>query len=348
MPDADALPFRAGDEAALDEALSRPDDRVRAALDRCPGDLIVLGAGGKMGPTLARMARRAFDDLGRGDRVIAVSRFSDPAAASALHAAGVETVAADLTDPRALAALPDAATVVYMAGQKFGTRDDPLRTWQLNAVLPLRCAERFGGARTILFSTGNVYPLVPVGGPGSREADPPVPTGEYAASCVARERLYTGVAGERGTPLAIIRLNYAVDLRYGVLVDLARRILAGEPVDVSTGAVNVIWQGDANRLALAALPHATTPPFVVNVTGPELLQVRDVAAALAHHLGRPAVITGSEAPTALLSDTNRMRELLGQPEIDAARLTRWVGEWVGGGGRVLGRPTRFEVRDGSF
>lgn len=348
MPDADALPFDAGDEAALEEALSRPNDRVLAALEQCPGDLLVLGAGGKMGPTLARMARRAFDALGRADRVLAVSRFSDPDAMAALRSSGVETVVADLTDPGALRTLPDAAHVVYMVGQKFGTSDDPLRTWQINAAVPLRCAERYAGVPTVVFSTGNVYSLAAVDGTGSHETDALVPTGEYAASCVARERLYMQVAGERGTPLSIVRLNYAVDLRYGVLVDIARRVLEHLPIDVTTGWVNVIWQGDANRLALQSLAHADTPPFVVNVTGPEQLRVRDVAAALCRQMGKAMAVTGEEAGTALLSDTTRMRDQLGLPEVSAQRLTRWVAEWAMGGGRMLGKATRFEVRDGRF
>lgn len=344
---ADQLPFAPGDEVALEAALSEPDDALVEALARCPGDILVLGAGGKMGPTLARMARRALDAAERtSDQVIAVSRWSDEAAERTLAEHGVRTIRADLTDPAQLARLPDAANVVYMAGQKFGTRDDPLRTWLLNAVVPQRCAERFRGARTVLFSTGNVYPFVVASGPGSREDDPLGPVGEYAASCVARERLYALAAGD--TPIAVVRLNYAVDLRYGVLVDLARRVLASEPIDVTMGWVNVIWQGDANRLALAALAHAATPPLPINVTGQEHLSVRALATRLGQFLDRTPVFVGKEEPTALLSNVERMVSLLGTPRVPALRLAAWTAQWVSGGGRVLGKPTRFEVRDGAF
>ncbi len=335
-------------EEELEGRLSRPDEGVLDALRRAPGDVLVLGAGGKMGPSLARMARRAADALGDGRRVVAVSRFSSADAERSLRDVGVETLRADLGDEGALAALPDAPNVVYMAGQKFGTADRPSRTWAMNVVVPARVAERFAGARIAAFSTGNVYPLTPAASAGASEDHALTPVGEYANSCVGRERVMEDVSLRLGTPLALVRLSYAVDLRYGVLVDIASKVAAGEPVDARMGWVNVIWQGDANRWALRCLAHAASPPLAVNVTGPERLRVRDVAERLGALLGRPARVAGDEAPDALLSDTSRARALFGAPEVSADVLVEWVAAWVGGGGRLLGKATHFETRDGRY
>jgi nucleoside-diphosphate-sugar epimerase len=333
------------DETELEERLSQPSDALTASLAAVPGDILVLGAGGKMGPSLARMARRA--DPSR--RVIAVSRWSNRAAAEALEAHGVETVGADLLAPRELAALPDAPNVVFMAGQKFGTTGAPTATWAMNAAVPAFVAERFAGTRTVVFSTGNVYPLTPPARGGSRETDPPAPVGEYAFSCLARERIFGAAAARHRTPTSIVRLNYAHDLRYGVLTDLALRVARREPIDLAMGYVNVIWQGDANAFALAALARAATPdPFVVNVAGPETLRVADLARALGERLGTEPVFTGTEGADALLSDASRMRELLDHPLLPVTTLLDWVASWVRGGGPLLGKPTSFERRDGRF
>ncbi|HEX5580098.1 MAG TPA: NAD-dependent epimerase/dehydratase family protein [Gemmatimonadaceae bacterium] len=347
-------PAPTSSESALEEWLSRPGDELPAALARLGGDVVVLGAGGKMGPSLARMARRALDAAG-GDaarrRVYAVSRFAGEQGAGIqrmLDEAGVHTLRADLADRAQVAALPDAGNVVFMAGQKFGTRDDPALTWVMNSYVPALCAERYEGARAVVFSTGNVYPLTPVRSGGSLESDTPRPVGEYAMSCVGRERLWEYFAGRGETNVATVRLSYACALRYGVLTDIARRVWEGEAVDVTMGAVNVIWQGDANRLALLALEHVDTPPLVVNVTGTRTLLVRDLAAALGERLGRAPVIAGREAPDALLSQTGRMRALLGEPEVDVDTLLDWTAGWVRRGGALLDKPTRFEVRDGGF
>ena len=332
-------------EEELEEALSRPSPTLAAALARAPGDIIVLGAGGKMGPSLARMAKRT--DPTR--RVIAVSRWSDAAAATALEKAGVEIARADLLDPRALEALPDAPNVVFMAGQKFGTAGDPSLTWAMNAAVPAFVAERYVGARTVVFSTGNVYALTPATSGGAREDDALDPVGEYAWSCLARERIFTAAAHRHRTPTAIVRLNYAHDLRYGVLTDLATHILADEPIDLAMGFVNVIWQGDANALALAALAHATQPkPFVVNVAGREVLRVADLARALALRLDHAERLTGREAEDALLSDGGRMHTVLDDTLMPFDTLLDWVADWVSRGGRLLGKPTKFERRDGKF
>ena len=337
------------DETELEERLSRPGRGVIDALASSPGDLLVLGAGGKMGPSLTAMAKRAVRELGDDRRVIAVSRWSDATARDRLAALGVEVLVADLADRSALASLPAAPNVVYMAGQKFGTSDDPARTWHMNAVVPAMVAERFASSRLVAFSTGNVYPLVRAESPGAREDHALTPAGEYANSCVARERVLEHVARTRGMPLALVRLSYAVDLRYGVLVDVASRVIAGEPVPLAMGFANVIWQGDANAQALRCLPLAGAPaPFVVNVTGPERLSIRDAAMRLGEHLGRDAIFAGSEGLDALLSDTTRAQSYFGAPEVDARTLLEWVAAWLARGGRRLGKPTHFEVRDGRY
>jgi nucleoside-diphosphate-sugar epimerase len=332
-------------ESELEDVLSRPTPSLTRILAGIPGDLLVLGAGGKMGPSLARMAKRATPNR----RVVAVSRWSSAEAQRALEQHGVETVRADLLDPGALAPLPDAPNVVFMAGQKFGTSGNPALTWAMNAGVPAFAAERFAGARTVVFSTGNVYALTPPALGGARETDPPAPIGEYAASCLARERLYGAAALRHGTPVAIVRLNYAHDLRYGVLTDLALRVAHRQPIDLAMGFVNVIWQGDANAFALAALARAAAPdPFVVNVAGPTVLRVRDLAVALAERLGVEPDFRGREASDALLSNGARMRELLDDPLLPLDTLLDWVAEWIAHGGRLLNKPTAFEQRDGRF
>ena len=338
-------------ETELEELLSRPDAGAVRALAAHPGDVLVLGAGGKMGPSLARMARRAADEADKGQparRVIAVSRFSSGPSRELLESAGVDTIAADLSDAPALAALPDAPNVIFMAGQKFGTRDAPSATWAANTSVPTLVATRFTTGRIVVFSTGNVYPLTPVTDTGSKETDVPAPIGEYAASCLGRERIFEHFAAKHGQPLAIMRLNYAVDLRYGVLVDIALAVLHEKPIDLRMGHVNVIWQGDANARAIACLAHASQPPFVVNVTGTRILRVRDVAARFGKLLKRTPNFVGEEAPDALLSDTSLMTSTLGEPAKPADWMVASVAEWITHGGAILGKPTSFQTRDGSF
>ena len=333
------------DEAELEERLSRPSPSLALALAPITGDLIILGAGGKMGPSLARMAKRA--DPSR--RVIAASRWSDHVIAESLRESGVETIQVDLLDRASRAALPDAPNVVFMAGQKFGTKGNPATTWAMNAGVPAHVAERYAGARTVVFSTGNVYALTAAESGGSREDDTPAPIGEYAFSCLARERLFADASARFGTPVSIVRLNYAHDLRYGVLTDLAVRIADDQPIDLRMSCVNVIWQGDANAIALAALTRASTPePYIVNVAGREPLSVEDLARALGHRLGKTPTFSGEAAPDSLLSNSSRMQELLGDPLLPLDTLLDWVAEWVQRGGRLLGKPTNFERRDGQF
>lgn len=332
-------------EDELEELISRPSASLATALADAPGDIVILGAGGKMGPSLTRMARRAT----AGRRIIAVSRWSNAGAAEDLRRDGVDVVHADLLDPRSVNALPDAPNLVFMAGQKFGTAGNPAATWAMNAAVPAFVAERYASARTVVFSTGNVYALTPAESGGSREDDDPAPIGEYAYSCLARERIFSAAAERHGTPLAVVRLNYAHDLRYGVLTDLAGRIMRGEPIDLRMSHVNVIWQGDANAVALSLLARATSsPPLIVNVAGPQTLRVADLARALGERLDTTVTFTGTEARDALLSNASRMTGLFPDPVLPVETLLDWVAAWVRDGGRLLGKPTQFEKRDGSF
>ncbi|MEU7000014.1 epimerase [Nonomuraea sp. NPDC046570] len=338
-----------GSEEELDDLLSTPSAGLAADLAAGSGDLAVLGAGGKMGPSLCRLARRALDAAGRtGDQVYAVSRWSDPAAARSLAAHGVRPVAFDLLSGADLGALPDAADVVFMVGAKFGTGTAPYLAWEVNAALPSAVARRYPKARIAAFSTGNVYPFVPVSSGGCAEEDPVGPVGEYAMSCLGRERVFQHAAATRGTPLALIRLNYALDLRYGVLADLALAVRAGRAVDLTTGHVNVVWQGYANEVALRLLRHAAPHPFVVNLTGPETASVRAIATGFAASFGVEAVFAGVEAPTALLSDASLCHRLFGLPEVSLETLVDWQAGWIASGLPVSGKNTRFDVRDGRF
>jgi nucleoside-diphosphate-sugar epimerase len=339
------LPSRIATVAELEDLLSEPSPGAVEALSRLDGDLMLLGVGGKMGPTLARMARRAAPER----RILAVARFSDPAVATALEAEGIETIRADLLDRATVAALPRVANVVFMAGHKFGTTDAPSRTWATNTVLPGFVAEAFADSRIVAFSTGNVYPFVPVASGGSTEDDALLPApGDYAASCLGRERVLRWYSETRGTPGLIFRLNYAIDLRYGVLHDVARKVRDGEPVDVTMGHANVIWQGDANAMALRCLRHCATPTEPLNVTGPETVSVRALAHVFAERLGTEATVVGQEAPTALLSDASRALALFGPPTVGLETLVAWQADWLARGMPTLAKPTGFERRDGSF
>ena len=332
----------------LELALSEPTPEVIKALADLPGDVVVLGVAGKMGITLARMARRALDQLGRRDQVLGVARFSSPTAATELERHGVRTLACDLLDRAAVQRLPAAPNVVYMAGQKFGTTQAPEQAWAANTLMPALIAERFSRSRIVAFSTGCVYPLVPVSSGGSREEDELGPPGDYANSCVGRERVFTYWSRKQNTSLALFRLNYAVEMRYGVLLDVALKVWRGEPVDVTMGHANVIWQRDVNALALQCLAHAASPPFVLNVTGTETLSIRAVAGRFAELLGREARIVGQEAPTAWLNNASKAHRLYGPPSVSADQLIEWTADWVKRGGATLGKPTHFEVRDGKF
>lgn len=332
-------------ESELEQWLSAPDEQTVAALEALPGDVIVLGAGGKMGPTVARMARRALVDRTR--RVIAVSRFSDAGAAAQLESHGIDVVRADLSDPHAVASLPDASNVLWMAGQKFGTSGDPVGTWTQNVVASVHAAERYAGSRIVCFSTGNVYARTRIDAGGSRENDDLAPVGDYASSCVGRERVFQSVSRRTASPLLLYRLFYACDLRYGVVTDIALRVLAGSPVSLSMGHANVIWQGDANRLALRALGVAAPGGVPLNVTGP-IVSVRDIALRIAHHAGTTVTFEGEEQPDALLANTDALAHLLPYDALPLDTLCAWAVAWIRSDGRLLGKPTKFEARDGRF
>ena len=335
-------------EAELEERLSRPSPADRDFLRELEGDLLILGVAGKMGPSLARRARRAAEEAGVRKRIIGVARFSNPAVREALEAAGVETIAADLLEDDQLRALPEVPNVIYMAARKFGTTGNEYLTWALNTYLPARVAERYRHSRIVAFSSGNVYPLVPVVQGGPSESAPAEPLGEYAQSVLGRERMFEYFSARYGTPVALLRLNYAIDLRYGVLLDIGWKVHQRRPVNVAMGMVNVIWQGDANSVALRALGLCQAPPAVLNVTGPETLSVRSLALKFGQRFGVAPILEGSEAPSALLSDASRCHRLFGYPEVSLDQMIEWVAEWIRLGGAMWNKPTHFEVRDGRF
>lgn len=343
-----SLPLHITSEEQLEDALSSPSPAAVEALRHLESDLLILGVGGKMGPTLAKMAVRALQTLGTSRRVIGVARFNQEKLRAKLESWGVETIRCDLLNRAELAALPDSRDIIFMAGQKFGTTGNPAQTWAMNVYMPALVAERFAQARIVAFSTGNIYPLTPLIYGGSQESDPPQPVGEYANSCLGRERMFEYFSQSRGLRCAIMRLNYAIDLRYGVLLDIAQKVVAGQPVDLSMGAANVIWQGDANAQALALLAHCAAPPFILNITGPEIVSVRRLAERFGQLFDRPPTFSGQEAPTALLNNAGRAQRLFGYPTVSLEQMIDWTAAWIKAGGPTLAKPTHFESRDGRF
>jgi hypothetical protein len=332
----------------LEDRLSEPTPEVVQTLRRLEGDLIVLGVAGKLGPSLARMATRASDLAGIRRRIIGVARFASGSREAELQQHGLETIRCDLLDEEAVRRLPDAPNVLYLAGMKFGATGQESLTWAMNTHLPAIVCRKFARSQIVAFSTGNVYGLVPAAGGGSLETDSLAPVGEYAMSCLGRERVFEHFSRTLGTRVALVRLNYACDLRYGVLVDLARKVLTGAPVDLGMGCFNTLWQGDANTMTLRCFDHVASPPLVLNLTGPEVLNVRETCERLGKLLGRPPVFAGTEAPTALLSNAQRAFSLFGQPRVNADQLLAWVAAWLLHGGPTLNKPTHFEARDGRF
>ncbi|PQO41083.1 NAD-dependent epimerase/dehydratase family protein [Blastopirellula marina] len=342
------IPKTIVDESQLDDWLTTPSRELVEFVRTLTGDILILGAGGKMGPSLAVLAKRAIDQAGTGAAVIAVSRFSDAASRRWLDERGVVTHSADLLDRQAVADIPDAANVLYMVGTKFGTSQNPSFTWAINTVASSNVMERFAAARLVALSTGNIYPFVPVESGGATEEGPVGPVGEYANAALGRERMFQYFSSRNGTPVTLMRLNYAVDLRYGVLTDIGLRVYSGEPVDVRNGYLNCIWQGDANDAIIRALDVAKSPPRLLNLTGPETLSVRTIATEFARLLDRPVEFTGEEDESALLSNSAKCCELLGPPQTSTEMMIRWTADWLRSGGRLLNKPTHFEVRDGKF
>ena len=335
-------------EKQLEEKLSAPGQRDIEFMRRLVGDVMVLGAGGKMGPSLARRCKHAIEAAGVQKRVIAVSRFSSAEARQELEASGVETVSCDLLNRDEVDRLPDCQNVLYLAGRKFGSTDRTDLTWASNAIVPAYVAHRYRASRIVVFSTGNVYPFVSPVTDGATEIDALDPRGEYAQSCLARERVFEYFSREHGTQCLMFRLNYAVDLRYGVLVDIARKVFDGQPIDLAVSHFNVIWQGDANSYALRSLELCEAPPRALNVTGSEIVSVEQAAEFFAKRFQRPAIFSGQDSGVALLSNSTACRRLLGEAEMKLEELMELVASWIEIGGKSLNKPTKFEVVDGKF
>jgi hypothetical protein len=335
-------------EEQLDDLLSEPSEADARSMAEMQGALLILGVAGKMGPTLARRSRRACERAKVSKRITGVARFSDPGVREQLNRAQIETISADLLASGALAALPDAPNVLYMAARKFGSTGAEHLTWAMNTLLPALVAERYAASRIVAFSTGNVYPFVSAGLGGATEDTPPGPVGEYAQSALGRERLFQYFSGRNHTPVMLLRLNYAVELRYGVLLDIGQKVFERRPINLTMGHVNVIWQGDANSVALRSFALAQSPPAVLNLTGPETVSVRWVARRFGERFGVEPIFEDTEAGTALLSNAARCHKLFGYPSVAVEQMIEWVAEWIGKGGTTLAKPTHFEARDGRF
>ena len=335
-------------EEKLNELLTAPSDALVEDIKKIEGDIIVLGATGKMGPSLCILAKNAIEKAGIQKKVVAVSRFSDPIAAELLKTNGVETISCDMSDPDQLAKLPDVPNVIFMAGRKFGTDGNEYLTWAMNAVLPAYVAEKYKNSRIVAFSSGNIYPIVPLHTGGCDESYKPEAIGEYTQSVLARERIFENAAAKYGTKVLLYRLNFAVDLRYGVLYDMANRIMKGEPISVKTPCLNCIWQGSANEMAIRCLLHADSPAVKMNITGPEIISIKKAAKQLGKYLGREPIFEGEEGDDAYLNDASLAMELFGYPSVPIHKLIRWQAEYILDGGRTLDKPTHFEERKGSY
>ncbi len=342
------LPDTIRSEDELLEILTRPRPVLVQFIQTLDSPLIILGAGGKMGPSLAILARRAADAAEMNLEIVAVSRFTDRQIRDDLEARGIRTLSADLMERGAFASLPDSSNLLYLVGLKFGTSSNPVHTWATNTLIPAYAAERYAGARIVALSTGNVYPFVAVNGSGSRESDALTPLGEYSNACVARERVFEYFSGLNSTRVALLRLSYALDLRYGVLVDIAHKVYRGQPVNVAMSYLNCIWQGDANEMIIRSLALASTPPQPLNLVGSEHYRVRELALRFGELLGKEVSFCGTEAKTALLSDNSLLHNLLGEPSTPLESVMEWTADWVRSGGRLFNKPTHFEVRNGDY
>lgn len=343
-----AIPGPPRTEMELESLLSAPTPEVTEVLSALSGDLVILGGGGKVGPTLAMMAAQAIRAAGSKGRVVSVSRWGDAEARARVEAAGVRTISADLSDPTSYLELPEAAALIFLAGQKFGTSGNESATWWANAVVPALASDRYRGVPTVAYSTGNIYAFRNTRTGGSAEEDLISPVGAYAQSCLAREEVFRHASTMWRTPTALFRLNYAVELRYGVLVDIALKVASGSPIDVTMPAVNVVWQGDSNAWTLRALGLCSTPARALNVTGPETVAVRRIASIIGERLGVQPSFSGTESDDALLSDAGPCHALFGYPAVPLHLAIQWTADWVAAGGPTWGKSTKFEQREGRF
>ena len=332
----------------LYEQLLKPGEALVEDIRKVDGDILVLGAGGKMGPGLCRLAKQAVEEAGVKNKIIAVSRFSEEGLQKELNEMGVETIAADLLDENALMSLPETLNVIFMAGMKFGTKGRESQTWAMNTYLPGRVAEKYRNSRIVAFSTGNVYPLTGVEAGGAVENTPPSPIGEYAQSCLGRERMFQYFSAKNNTPVFIYRLNYANDVKYGVLIDLAQSIREEKPIDLTMGHVNLIWQNDANEIALRALHHCSSPARIMNITGKETLSIRELANEIGRHLNKQPQFNGTEQSTALLSNADESVKVFGEPRTSTAQMIELISHWIMSGGSTINKPTHFQERQGQF
>lgn len=335
-------------EDKLNEILTMPSKQLVEDIKKIDGDIMVLGAGGKMGPTLCVLAKKACQEAGIEKRIIAVSRFSDKKARAELESKGVEVIPCDLIDREALNKLPDVKNIIYMAGKKFGTDGQEAETWAMNTIVPSYVTDRFRGATFIVFSSGNVYPIVPLSSGGCSETDPVGPIGDYTMSVLGRERIFQYAAEKYASKVFIYRLNFAVDLRYGVLLDVAKKVLSGEPISLKTPCFNYIWQGTANEIAIRALLKADSPAVIRNVTGPETVSIKQVAERFGEIFDRKPVYSCEPGETAYLSNAMTCMKEFGYPEVSAQQLIEWQAEYLLSGGEVIDKPTHFEEREGVY
>ena len=345
---AEQLPEQIKSDSQLDEIMTRPSPGLVEWIRTLEGPLVIVGAAGKMGPSLSVQVKRAADTANPSLKIIAVSRFSDQTVREWIEEHGIQTFACDLLQRESLAGLPDAPNIINLVGLKFGTAQNPSLTWAVNTLVPAHVTERYPESRIVALSTGNVYPMVSVKDGGSIETDPITPIGEYANAAVARERLFEYHSRKFGTRIVLLRLNYAVDMRYGVLLDIAKAVWTEKPVDVATGYFNCIWQGDANEMIIRSLDLVESPPSIFNLTGPRVLSVGEIAGRFGDLMNRPVRLAGREEQTALLSNPSRLCQKLGEPPTSLDQVLKWTAHWVMSGGRTYGKATHFQARDGKY
>lgn len=334
--------------AELEAFMTKPSKQLLEDIKHMDGDILILGVGGKMGPTLAKLAKRAIDEAGVEKRVIGVSRFSSGNLQKELEGFGIDTIAIDLLDDQALQTLPNVENIIYMAGNKFGTVGNEHFTWAMNTYLPGRLAEKFSTSRIVAFSTGNVYPLTNVLNNDCTEEKGVEPIGEYAQSCLGRERILTYFSRKNQTPMLFFRLNYAIDMRYGVVLEIGKQVLSGKKIDLAMGNVNVIWQGDANEYAIRSLLHCETPPKILNITGPETISIRWLAEEFGKRFGEHPQFENEEQQTALLNNAAKAHQLFGYPKVSIQKMIDMVSIWLMNNGETHDKPTHFQERKGAF